>query len=953
MQYTAEELNYSRISYVVTNILTDGLRTIFKQEWDKRYNTTLGEWKDQPKNGLEFWNGESHRNRKKNAHLLTTMKNGNRAEWDCSMLFYAILYSDCLNSLNPTVQSNVDDLRKFRNEEFAHVPHGHLSDIKFKNDILKVHNAFHNLGLATAKIKEIQNQTSFPTEELGEVLRKVDDLKQEVYEKENRLQEKEMKLREKEMELQEKEGQRQVLEEQLQTEVSPFCILPSAPSHDVAPCTRQVAEITQQLKALKGANENCLSILYLSGNPGSGKSQLSRLVAKQFYDEVEDSTPSTSFVMTLNAENTGALMESYVSFARYCKCPEYAVTNTLKSREMDTNEKITNLKTLISTKIELFASWLLVVDNVADAFGIHSHLPDAGNKQWARGQMLITTQDTMSIPLTSSCIQHVSVSKGMDLEDARFLLKQLSGVTDSEMEKEVAQVLDYQPLAMASAATYVREVGQNKAAFGWIDYLKKLEKGKRKSTESILAETNSSYPKSMTAAITLAVEKAMTCDKVIHHTFSLLSLCASQPILQDIVTSYITETDEEFQDREMVVAKLSRCPLLLVTEDEGCVYIRVHRVVHEVINTVVKCHTNDEHLKVIHGAIASFSQAIYKETDASKIGQDLDPIFLSKNIVPHIKNLITETDPLFSEQGISEVTKSCIVTVQDFTENFLTLGEMCIEHCELKTALKCCNVVLTFVNLGVVGCNKAKAAAYSGLGRVHCDLGKLEQAKDYFLQALDIHLRNFRLDQVHVASSYNNLGLVCSRLGDLQQAKDFYLRAMDIQTKILSPDHDDIATSYHNLGVLHRDLGDLKRAKFCIMHSLVLRIKQLGVQHVDVASTYNELGLVYKHLGKLKKARYYYETALNIYVKKLGPEHVDVASTYNNLGNAHEAEGNFELAADYHAHAVDICLKKFGPEHVYVQMIQTNLAELQDRMERNPCCLAFLSRRIGPTALSS
>ena len=924
-QYTAEQLNYYRISYVVTDILTEGLRTIFKQEWDKRYKTTLGEWKDQPKNGMDFWNRESSRNRSKNAHLLTTMKNGNRAEWDCSMLFYAILYSDCIQSLNPTVQKNVDDLRKFRNEEFAHVPQGHLSSVKFKNDILKVHNAFHNLGLATARIKEIQNQRSFPTEELGEVLRKVDDLKQEVYEKENKLQEKVMELQEKVMELQEKEGQRQVLEEQLYTEVSPFCILPSPPSHDVAPCTRQVAEIRRQLKALKGANENYLSILYISGNPGSGKSQLSRLVAKRFFDE--DSNSTSSFVMTLNAENTGALLESYVSFARYCKCPEYAITNTLKSREMNTDEKITNLKTLISTKIELYTSWLLVVDNVTDVSGIHSYLPDAGNKQWARGQMIITTQDTMTIPLTSSRIQHISVSKGMDLEDARFLLKQVSGVTDSEMEEVVAQVLDYQPLAMASAATYVREVGQHKMAskFGWIDYLKKLDEGKRRNTESVLAETNQSYPKSMTAAITLAVEKAMTSDKIIHHTFSLLSLCASQPILQDIVTCYILETDEEFDDKEMVSAKLSRCPLLLFTEEEGCVYIWVHKVVQEVINTVVKSHTKDEHLKVIHGVIVSFSHAF-------EIKKDLDPIFLCKHLVPHITNLINEICPLFSELGISEVTKSGIVTVQDFTENFVTLSEMCIEHCELNTALKCCDFILAFVNLGVVGCDKAEAeaAAYSGLGRVHCDLGKAGQAKDYFLHALDIYLKTFGPNHVHVASSYNNLGIVCSMLGDLQQAKGYYQRARDIQMKTLGPDHEDIATSYHNLGILHRELGDLNEAKVCFKHSLVLLSKKLGLEHVLVASTYNELGVVYRHLGKLEKARYYYEKALDIYIKTLGPDHVSVASVYNNLGGVQSAMGNFELAIDHYTHAKNICSKKFGPEHPHVKMVQINLDNLQD-----------------------
>ena len=228
LKYTTEQLNYYRICYVVTDILTEGLRTIFKQEWDNRYKTTLGEWKDQPKNGMDFWNGESTRNRKRNAGLLTTMKNGDRAEWDCTMLFYAILYSDCIYSLNPSIRSNVDDLRKFRNEEFAHMRRGHLSNGDFQIVITKVKTAFHALGLPTLKISEVQNQTNFLTEELDEVLRKVDDLKQEVNKKEK-------EVLEKDKEVQQKEEQRLALEEQLHSDVSPFCILPPKPSHDIAP----------------------------------------------------------------------------------------------------------------------------------------------------------------------------------------------------------------------------------------------------------------------------------------------------------------------------------------------------------------------------------------------------------------------------------------------------------------------------------------------------------------------------------------------------------------------------------------------------------------------------------------------------------------------------------------------------------------------------------------------
>ena len=199
IEFTEEQLNYYRICYVVTDIITEGLRSIFKQEWDNRYKAKFGEWKDEPRNGMDFKNGESPGKQRRNAKLLTTMINGDREEWDCTMLFYAILFSDCIGlGLNPVVKSNVDDLRQFRNEEFAHMPKGHLSDPDFQIAIGKVHAAFQGLGLSTCQIQDIKYQRSFPTEELRSVLEKVNNLRQELQEKDEKLQKKETNYKKKE-----------------------------------------------------------------------------------------------------------------------------------------------------------------------------------------------------------------------------------------------------------------------------------------------------------------------------------------------------------------------------------------------------------------------------------------------------------------------------------------------------------------------------------------------------------------------------------------------------------------------------------------------------------------------------------------------------------------------------------------------------------------------------------
>ena len=836
------------------------------------------------------------------------------------MLFYAILYSDCIHSLNPVVQSNVDDLRKFRNEEFAHMAQGHLTDAEFQNAISKVDVAFQALGLSTVKIQEIKSQTSVPTEEIRDVLKKVNDLKQEV----------------------------QILEDLLNKDVSSFCILPPKPPHNVAPRNSEVADITEQLRELKKANENSLSYLYISGNPGSGKSQLAGLVAKQFFDEVKENLSATSFVMTVNAESPKTLLESYVSFARHLKCPEYAITNTHNSNDLNTDEKITNLKTLISTKVDSYTSWLLVVDNVTCISNVHAHLPEPGSKQWSKGQLLITTQDIASIPQTSSFLQHISVSSGMEPRDASCLLSMLSGFTDSEMEKEVAQALDHQPLALASAATYVKQVRKNKLTlnFGWNDYLNKLENGQRGATETIHAQANPSYKKSMTKAITLAVEEVMASDKVIYHTFTLLSLCAAQPLSLEIVINYILNIDEKIEDKEAISMRIQRCSLLLSEEEVSSVCIRVHQVVHEAIHTVMKDLPEIQRIQAVNGAIKSFSQFIKDEltTDCDK----LDYPFTKKHIVCHLKPLIIKIEGLFSEEGLIEVIQSD-TSSKSYAKDLEKLGRICADDSEFYVAKKYYNLALETILFSEACSDSDVAQLCVSIGNLNSDLSDLHQAKENYEFALSIFLKKSGPGHVDVATVYNNLGTVHNELGDLEQAKEYHDRALAIRLKKLGPDHVDVAKTYNNLGSVHSDLGDLEQAKEYYDCALAIRLKKLGPDNVDVARTYNNLGSVRSDLGDLEQAKEYYDRALAIRLKKLGPDHVDVATVYNNLGTVHNDLGDLEQAKEYHDRALAIRLKKLGPYHVDVARTYNNLGSVHSDLGDLEQAKAYYDRALAIT----
>ena len=922
---------------------------------------------------MDFKNGESPANQRKNARLLATMANGDRAEWDCTMLFYAILFSDSIHGLSPLIRTHVDDLRKFRNKDFAHMTEGQLSNIDFSITVGKVETAFKALGLSTDDIQTVSKQKSFPTDELQnvktsnqkltqdlqtkntelqdkaiELEKKTTELLQkdvELQEKKDKLQERHTELQEKEAELQENkdrlkttEEQRKVFEEQLQREVEPFCVLPPRPPHMIASRDSDVARVSQKLTTLRKANVNSLSFCYISGNPGSGKSQLAGLVAEDFYKEARKDTSAPSFVMTLNAENLESLLESYFSLARKVSCPAYTITSTENSKDLNAEQKIAIIKDLIATKIHLYSFWLLVIDNVTNLARMGQFLPERGNEQWGKGQLLITTQDCSCIPPESQITSHLSISKGMIYTDVANLLFELTGITDDGMGKKVAHVLDYQPLALASAGVYVRKVRNTNPDFGWEEYLQKLKEGKREHTQEELTKVNNIYPNSMTEATRIAVKAEIDSNKIMKHAFTFLALCAPEPVRLHLLTTYVVNADGELDEEEIGIQIQGSSLLLIDKEDD--VNIRLHNVVHNIVKSLVKEQMQaDEHFRVVCVTVESFSKYIKEATP--KILQSADSVSESRHIVPHLKTLAAEIKKVFfsTKKFVKTTFEDLCITVHDFH----VLGHVCRRHIESLSAMDYLNVGLKFSehkNNKTVPDHLKEAGIIHNMASTYEDMGDHQQAKEYYERALCIQLNKLGPDHVDVARTYHNMGNLHRHLGDNQQAKEYYERALSIQLNKLGTDHVDVASTYHNMGNLHHDFGDRQQAKEYYELALSINLNKLGPDHVDVARTYHNMGFLHEELGDQQQAKEYYKLALSIKLNKLGPDHVDLARTYHHMGMLLEDLGEHQQAKEYYERALSIQLNKLGPDHVDVArtyhsmgMLYEDLGEHQQAQE--------------------
>ena len=214
----------------------------------------------------------------------------------------------------------------------------------------------------------------------------------------------------------------------------------------------------------------------------------------------------------------------------------------------------------------------------------------------------------------------------------------------------------------------------------------------------------------------------------------------------------------------------------------------------------------------------------------------------------------------------------------------------------------------------IVFLNPNQASAHYNLGNVLKDQGKLEEAINSYVKALEIKpnyeaaLNNMKAllsnvdnanDQFKIAfelqtqgkldeaiSAYtksitmwpsyvealSNMGVVLQDQGKLEEAMEVYNKILAI-----NPDYAEV---HNNIGITFKDQGKLEEA--IDAHKKALTIKP------DYAEAYYNMGIVLKDQGNLEEAIESYKKALN-----LKPDYFEA---YNNMGLALKDQGKLEDA---------------------------------------------------------
>ena len=332
-------------------------------------------------------------------------------------------------------------------------------------------------------------------------------------------------------------------------------------------------------------NESVIRTVYLTGQPGSGKTELARQYGEQLKITTSSNDTSRPLVITVNAKSEESLLKSINE-----------ATRKLRLSQLTNN----NLSVLMESLRGYFhgysGAWVLIIDDMLEKNDFNTFFPRPGAKEWGGGQVLVTTQDNDLVPACHPFAKKLSLNEGMTKEDALALLKEMSDVEVDGFAEEVIEELQYLPLALACCATYVGETRQDRAStqFGWKEYLD-LYRENAKLESRTFSKTNNVYPFSMTTATMMAVKRMTETSDVLRLAFSFLSYCALLPVPLNLLAHHVKENlpvqnDKQSTTKEKEISdiqnEISRCTLLIHGRSQNVETIKCHQIIHSAFRSV-------------------------------------------------------------------------------------------------------------------------------------------------------------------------------------------------------------------------------------------------------------------------------------------------------------------------------------------------------------------------------
>ena len=229
-----------------------------------------------------------------------------------------------------------------------------------------------------------------------------------------------------------------------------YISLPPKPCHPIHPRADEVRWIFAKFNALEKNNPSTVvKTVYITGSPGSGKSQLAGQYGREVFERNKPLNKNL-FVGTLSAGNRSIFLDTYLQTAIGVGCVNQATEWAIRSGQLGELQSLKMLSDHVKKELRERPEWLLIIDGLSSdeilVKELSSFWPQPKEESWGKGDVLVTTQG--HVP-SGSCMDVMDLRSGMSEKDAVELLTKTSGCSDNVEVVEVVNSLDKSPQSVA------------------------------------------------------------------------------------------------------------------------------------------------------------------------------------------------------------------------------------------------------------------------------------------------------------------------------------------------------------------------------------------------------------------------------------------------------------------------------------------------------------------------
>jgi tetratricopeptide (TPR) repeat protein len=231
---------------------------------------------------------------------------------------------------------------------------------------------------------------------------------------------------------------------------------------------------------------------------------------------------------------------------------------------------------------------------------------------------------------------------------------------------------------------------------------------------------------------------------------------------------------------------------------------------------------------------------------------------------------------------------------------------------------------------------KDKANAHLGLGDHHRKQGRLADAEQSYLKALELYTEAFGEGTVRIGVVSESLGHVYAASARYDSALRMYKKALDVFRSKLNHGHDLkselVCRALLQIGQMLCQLGRYEEALSILGEAHTLYEDMGGPDHPKVADSLTFTGNCFHSTGRLDRALSMHMEALRIRRLAHGENSEEAATSLANIGFVYLSQDNFEEAHTNFQQAHDMLQRVYGEVHPKVACLPESIAPRLDDM---------------------